>query len=89
MTEREISHCPGALNSPWGMGIVFPDFTFTLRIMVAHLSFCPGGERGLVNQANVGMSVCDSEVWFIIRNKQGKKRKYIRLELIMLLRMNS
>lgn len=53
--------------------------------MVTQLSFCTGGKRGLVKQANVSMSICDSEVWLNIRNKQDKKRKYIRPELMLLI----
>lgn len=70
------------------MGIVFPGFTFTVRIMVSTSVLLRWWEKG-TSQAGrcVGMSTYDSELWFNIRNK-GKKRKYIRLELMLLI-MNS
>lgn len=54
---RETSHCPGFLTSPFGVGILVPNFTFLLKIVGVELSFGNGEKKGLARSLCVGMWV--------------------------------
>lgn len=85
--EREISHYPGVLTSPLGIGILVTHFTSLLKIWGVQPSFCIGGKKGANQAAIYGyMSIYDSKFWFDISNKDRKNCKYIRPELMLLIR---
>lgn len=85
--EREISHYPGVLTSPLGIGVLVTHFTSLLKIWGVQPSFCIGGKKGANQAAIYGyMSIYDSEFWFDISNKDSKNCKYIRPELMLLIR---